>query len=136
MSRLLFAIIPHRFVSPGWALVVLLSGLVASASTLALAMIVHSRTLLFVCMLGVGSSLGPLYATGMSYPISSPARYLLSSADVGYVVSTSNVGELITPLLISLLWATALQAAAYTFTTVAMALLSVITAIFLWRFCQ
>jgi hypothetical protein len=69
-------------------------------------------------------------AMALSLPIDSPAKILLSAPDVAMVVAASNVGELGTPLILSLVWSV-LAAKAFLVTTSAMSLLTLVSGVWL-----
>lgn len=99
-----------------FALIVLLLG---GVGLLVFAQVSVAGISMFFAVALVGFGLGPLFAMSMSLPIESPSKYLLNPYDVALIVASSNVGELGTPLAVSLLWST-LGAKAFLVTTIAM----------------
>ena len=132
IARLIFSLVPSKVVAPQRVLFLLTALLAVGVGLLFVASFVLKGGLLVFGSIGLlGFGLGPLFACGMSLPIDSPMRYLLSARDVAVVVSTSNAGELLTPLAISLTWSLG-GPKAYLLTTAGMTVGTFLTAVALY----
>jgi FHS family Na+ dependent glucose MFS transporter 1 len=133
-ARLVFSLVPSRLVPGQHAMFGLIGLLVAGVAMLVYASLTHGGVLVFVAVGVLGFGLGPLCAIGMSLPIESPAHYLLAAKDVALVIAMSNVGELGTPLVLSLSWSM-LGPSAYLATSSLMTLATVGSGVWLYLLC-
>ncbi len=133
-ARLLFSLVPTRLVPGQHAMFGLIGLLVTGVAMLVYASAMRGGVLVFVSVGVLGFGLGPLFAIGMSLPIESPAHYVLAAKDVALVVAMSNVGELGTPLVLSLSWSL-LGPAAYLATSSIMTAGTAVAAVWLYWLC-
>jgi MFS family permease len=131
LSRLVMSFVPARVLSGSAVLSCLTIFMGVSVVCMAVAAANSAGAMLLGSLVGLGFGIGPMYAGAMSFPIQSHAKYLLSARDVSVIVSSSNVGELIFPAGISLLW-TVWGPLSYVYAILILALLTVISWIFLF----
>jgi hypothetical protein len=99
--------------------------------SLVVAQVLVVGVVMFVSVGLIGFGLGPLFAMALSMPIDSPAKYMLSASDVALVVAASNVGELGTPLLLTLSW-DVLGPRAFLWTSCLMVLVALVSSVWLY----
>jgi FHS family Na+ dependent glucose MFS transporter 1 len=134
VARLVFVFMPQilsNLAQMGYLLFLLSVGVIC----MFLASISLAIKLFFASVFVMGFGLGPLFAVGLSLPILSAAQYLLSSKDVAFVVASSNVGELLTPALLSMTW-DSVGPEAYIYVCILMTVLTAISAAVLIRFSR
>ena len=134
-SRFVFSFLSCLLPSNNKALVLLLTVFSASILSMTVAAYIPANLMFLISIFLLGLGLGPLQSLGMALPISSPANYLLAAADVSTVVATSNVGELLTPLVLGAFWS-ASGPISYVWTTLVMLLLTLVSAFALWIACR
>lgn len=132
LSRLLFAWLAARGLGAGHALAGCVATLCGAGVAMALSAARAATPLPLLLSVGaLGAGLGPLFALALGYPAHAPLRLVMGAAAVAVCVTTSNAGELLVPLAVSVAWG-AMGARAYVAVTLTLCGATAAAAALLW----